>query len=71
MAKVPFLKYRKLQNENCICEEKFLDDKFLDRTRNMIRAKGDRFVSYNPLTGLSSDGSPVSERKQVCYMLDF
>lgn len=61
-----------MQGEDVLNEDKFFDDGFIKRTRQKICAKSSQFISYNPYTGLNTDGSiPKGDKLQACYILDF
>lgn len=58
------------EDQTILCEDKFLDDSFIQHTRDRICAKKSQYISYNPITGLNTDGTlPKGDKVQKCYIL--
>ncbi|KAI4465333.1 hypothetical protein MML48_3g00008357 [Holotrichia oblita] len=71
----PIIPY--LQNQKLGCADpnlskyKFYDEDFPEITHLLHKHKSYRWKSYNPCTGIYSDGTPVPEDKKSCYNLHF
>lgn len=66
------MKYRKINTEqNEFCNTTFLDDNFKKDTNCLQNLKKSQWISYNPCTGLNSDGSPIKMKEKRCFMLEY
>lgn len=57
---MPFLQYRKFkETEPDMSENMFYDEGIQDKINMLQKYKSARWISFNPLTGMNSDGSTV------------
>lgn len=66
------MKYRKIKTEQVEnCTTKFLDDNFKKDTACLQNIKKSHWVSYNPCTGLNTDGSSLKTKERKCFVLEY